>query len=129
MKLLRNIGKLGAAEEKKTKCDIFGELIAAELKTLNQIQLVVAKHEIQNVLFKLRLQGFSECERSSGSKVAPIVMSSHAMSPPVMSSATVSYPAVASPSYQFQPHQCDGLGIDPLTSFTTQLRDAASNNV
>ena len=35
LKLLRNISKLGAAEEKKTKCDIFGELIAAELKTLN----------------------------------------------------------------------------------------------
>ena len=33
-----------------------GELIATELKILNQKQRILAKHEIQNVLFKIRMQ-------------------------------------------------------------------------
>ena len=33
-----------------------GELIATELKILNQKQRILAKHEIQNVLFKTRMQ-------------------------------------------------------------------------
>ena len=55
-KVLQVINKLASAEENKGKCEIFGELIATELKTLNQKQRLLAKHEIQYVLFKIRME-------------------------------------------------------------------------
>ena len=48
-KALQVINKLASAEENKGECGIFGELIATELKTLNQKQCLLAKHEIQNL--------------------------------------------------------------------------------
>ena len=42
--------------EEKDECDIFGELIASELETLDHCQMLNAKHQIQNVIFKLRMQ-------------------------------------------------------------------------
>ena len=43
-KALQVINKLASAEENKGECEIFGELIATELKTLNQKQSLLAKH-------------------------------------------------------------------------------------
>ena len=54
-KLLQVINKLVSAEENKGECEIIGELIATELKLLNQKQRLLAKHEIQNVLFEIRM--------------------------------------------------------------------------
>ena len=47
---------MGSAEKDKGECEIFGNLIATKLKTLNQKQCPLAKHEIQNVLFKIQMQ-------------------------------------------------------------------------
>ena len=44
--------KLASAEENKGECEIFGELVATELTALSQKQFLMAKLEIQNVLFK-----------------------------------------------------------------------------
>ena len=42
---------------RKTKMnEIFGGLVAAELKILNQRRLLLVKHEIQNVIFKVQIQ-------------------------------------------------------------------------
>ena len=46
-KALQVINKLALAEESKGECEIFGELIATEFKTLNQKQRLLTKHEIQ----------------------------------------------------------------------------------
>ena len=53
---LQVINKLTSAEKNIGEHEIFGELIATELKTLNQKQRLLAKHEIQNMLFKIRMQ-------------------------------------------------------------------------
>ena len=55
-KALQVINKLASTDKSKGECEIFGELIATALKTLNQKQRLLAKHEIQNVLFKIRMQ-------------------------------------------------------------------------
>ena len=47
---------MASAEKDKGECEIFGNLIATKLKTLNQKQCLLAKHEIQNVLFKIQMQ-------------------------------------------------------------------------
>ena len=56
LKALLAINKLASAEENKGKCEIFGELIATELKILNQKWRLLAKYKIQNVLYKIRVQ-------------------------------------------------------------------------
>ena len=58
-KALQVINKLASAEEIKGECEIFGELTVTELKTLNQKQRLLAKREIQNVLFKIQMQSLS----------------------------------------------------------------------
>ena len=50
------INKLASAVEKKGECEIFSELVATGLKSLSQKQFLMAKHEIQNVLFKVRME-------------------------------------------------------------------------
>ena len=55
-KALQVINKLASTDKSKGECEIFGELIATALKTLNQKQRLLAKHEIQNVLFKIRMR-------------------------------------------------------------------------
>ena len=52
-KALQVVNKLASSEKNKSECEIFGELIGTELKTLNQKQRFLAKHEIQNVLLKI----------------------------------------------------------------------------
>ena len=52
LKSLEANNKLASAEENKGECDIFGELVATELTALSQKQFLMAKLEIQNVLFK-----------------------------------------------------------------------------
>ena len=56
LKALEVINKLASAEENKGECEIFGELVATELKAVSQKQFLMAKHEIQNVLFKVRME-------------------------------------------------------------------------
>ena len=58
-KALQVINKLASAEEIKGECEIFGELTVTELKTLNKKQRLLAKREIQNVLFKIQMQSLS----------------------------------------------------------------------
>ena len=65
LKALEVINKLASAEENKGGCEIFGELVATELKTLTQKQFLMAKHEIQNVLFKVRMEAL---EADTGEK-------------------------------------------------------------
>ena len=45
-KALQIINKLASAMKNKDECQIFGEVITTELKTLNQKQHLLAKHEI-----------------------------------------------------------------------------------
>ena len=52
LKSLEANNKLASAEENKGECEIFGELVATELTALSQKQFLMAKLEIQNVLFK-----------------------------------------------------------------------------
>ena len=56
LKALEVINKLASAEENKGGCEIFGELVATELKAPSQKQFLMTKHEIQNVLFKVRME-------------------------------------------------------------------------
>ena len=122
-KALQVINKLASAEKNKGECEIFGELIATELKTLNQKQL--AKHEIQNELFKIRMQSL---ELDSNDRPTELVAKTTMQYPSTSTSASVvSFQSIAQPFYQpFQPPHSDGLGINPLGFFMKEVQDAGS---
>ena len=69
-KALQVIDKLASGEENKGECEIFGELIATELETFSQKQRLLAKHEIQNVLFKIRMQSLEFNSKNRPTKLA-----------------------------------------------------------
>ena len=69
-KVLQVIDKLASAEKNKGECEIFGELTATKLKTLNQKQRLPAKHGIQNVLFKIRMQSLEFDSNDKPTEVA-----------------------------------------------------------
>ena len=121
------INKLASAEENKGECEIFGELIATELKTLNQKQRLLAKHEIQNVLFEIRMQSL---EFDSNDRPTELAAKTTMQYPSASTSASVvSFQSIVQPSYQpFQPPHSDGLGINPLGFFMKEVQDAASHN-
>ena len=94
---------MGSSAENQGECEIFGELIATELKTLNQKQRPLAKHEIQNVLFRLT------------ELAAKATMYSFSTS---TSTSVVSSQSIAKPSYHpFQLPHSDSLGINRLEFF------------
>ena len=103
---------MASSEENKGECKTFGELMAAELKTLNQKQRLLAKHEIQNVLFKIRMQSleFDSIERPAD------LAAKTTMQYPSTSTSTsvVSFQSIAQPYQPFQPSHSDGLGINLL---------------
>ena len=121
MKLLKNISsKLTAPEEKKSECDLFGELIATELKTLNQKQFLLAKYEIQNVIFKIRMQALEH--------------GSYSMFPPGASTPNLSTPVMpcvlaSTTQYQpFQPQQATDPNSNKVLDFLSQIQDVGTNN-
>ena len=109
-KALQVIDKLASGEENKGECEIFGELIATELETFSQKQRLLAKHEIQNVLFKIRMQPleFDSIERPAD------LAAKTTMQYPSTSTSTsvVSFQSIAQPYQPFQPPHSDGLGIN-----------------
>ena len=126
-KALPVINKLASSEENKDKCEIFGEFTATKLKTFNQKQRLLVKHEIQNVLSKIRMQSleFNSNDRSTelGAKTT--------MQYPSTSTSTsvMLFQSIAQPFYQsFQPLHSDGLGINPLGFFLKEVQEAASYN-
>eukprot|EP00794_Sanderia_malayensis_P007640 gene7641-8481_t len=42
-------------KEKKDDCDIFGMLVTAEIKKLNTHNRIIAKNQIQNMIFQLQM--------------------------------------------------------------------------
>ena len=62
--------------------EIFGELVAAELKILNQRQLLLVKHEIQNVIFKVRMQTL---QSNSNARPKKLITQHPSTSSPVVS--------------------------------------------
>ena len=118
---------MASAEENKGECEIFGELIATELKTLNQKQRLLAKHEIQNVLFKIWMQSL---EFDSNDRPTELAAKTTMQYPSTSTSTLVlSFQSIAQPSYQpFQPPHSDGLGINPLEFFMKEVQDVASYN-
>ena len=126
-KALQVINKLASAEENKGKCEIFGEIIATELKTLNQKQRLLGKHNIQNVLFKIQTQSL---EFDSNDRPTELAAKTTMQYPSTSTSTLVlSFQSIAQPSYQpFQPPHSDGLGINPREFFVKEVQDAASYN-
>ena len=118
---------MASAEENKGECEIFGELIATELKTLNQKQRLLAKHEIQNVLFKIWMQSL---EFDSNDRPTELAAKTTMQYPSTSTSTSVVlFQSIAQPSYQpFQPPHSDGLGINPSRFFMKEVQDAASYN-
>ena len=111
-KALQVINKLASTDKSKGECEIFGELIATALKTLNQKQRLLAKHEIQNVLFKIRMRSLE-----FDLKDRPTEHPSTSTEYPSTSTSTLvlSFQSTAQSSYQpFQPPHSDGLGINLL---------------
>ena len=94
---------------RKTKANakVFGELIATELKTLNQKQRLLAKHEIENVLFKIRMQSL---EFDSNDRPTELAAKTTMQYPSTSTSTSVVlFQSIAQPSYQpFQPSHSDG---------------------
>ena len=116
---------MASAEENKGECEIFGELIATELKTLNQKQRLLAKHEIQNVLFKIWMQSLEFDSNDRPTELA----AKTTMQYPSTSTSVVLFQSIAQPSYQpLQPPYSDGLDINPLGFFVKEVQDAASYN-
>ena len=97
-KVLQVINKLASAEEIKDKCEIFGDFTVTELKTLNQKQRLLAKHEIQNVLFKIRMQSLEFYSNDRPTELA----AKTTMQYPSTSTSTlvVSFQSFVQPSYQ-----------------------------
>ena len=118
---------MASAEENKGECGIFGELIATELKTLNQKQGLLAKHEIQNVCFKIRMESLDFDSNDRPTELA----AKATMQYPSTSTSTsvVSFQSNAQPSYHpLQPPHSDDLGINLLGFFMKEVQDAASYN-
>ena len=110
------INKLASAEENKGECEIFGELIATELKTLNQKQRLLAKHEIQNVLFKIQMQSLEFDSNDRPTELEAKTTMQH----PYTSTSTsvVSFHSIAQSSYQpLQRSHSDGLRINSAGIF------------
>ena len=115
-KALQVINKLTSTDKSKGECEILGELIARALKTLNQKQRLLAKHEIQNVLFKIRMQSLQFDLNDRPTELA----AKTTMQYPSTSTSTLalSFQSIAQSSYQpFQPPHSDVLGINPLGFF------------
>ena len=126
-KALQVINKLASDEENKGECEIFGELKATELKTLNQKQRLQAKHEIQYMLFKIRMQSL---EFDSNDRPTELAAKTTMQYPSTSTSTSVVlFQSIIQPSHQlFQLPQSDGLGINPLGFFMKEVQDAASYN-
>ena len=117
---------MASAEKNKGKCETFSELIVAKLKTLNQTQRLLAKHQIQNVLFKIRMQSleFDSIERPTE------LAAKTSMQYPSTSTSTsvVSFQLVTQPYQPFQPPHSDGSGINLLRFLMKEVQGAASYN-
>ena len=88
----------------KGECEIFGELKATEIKALNQKLLLLANHEIQSLLFKIRMQSLESDSNDGPTELAAkATMQYSSTSTPLL---VVSFQSIAQPSYQpFQlPH-------------------------
>ena len=122
-KALQVIDKLASGEENKGECEIFGELIATELETFSQKQRLLAKHEIQNVLFKIRIQSL---EFDSNDRPTELAAKTTMQYPSISTSTSVvSFQSIAQPSSALH---SDDLGTNPLGFFMKEVQDAASYN-
>ena len=124
---LQVINKLASAEGNKSECEIFGELIATELETLNQKERLLENHQMQNVLFKIRMQSL---EFNSNDRPTELAAKTTMQYPPTSTyTSIVLFQSIAQPSYQpFQPPHLDGLGINPLGFFMKEVQDAGLYN-
>ena len=55
LKTMERVSETSKEEEKKDDCDIFGMLVAVELKKLTNYNKMVAKQQIQNLIFQLQM--------------------------------------------------------------------------
>ena len=55
LKTMERVMETSKEEEKKDDCDIFGMLVAVELKRLTNYNKMVAKQQIQNLIFQLQM--------------------------------------------------------------------------
>ena len=124
LKAFKAISKLASVEENKGECELFGELIATELKALSQKQRLVAKHEIQNVLFKVRMEAL---ENNSNETRTTTTTQHSITSTPVALSTGEQYQSTKRSQIQpFQPYDSDNFDINSLWLFMKQVQDAAS---
>ena len=131
-KALEIINKLVSAEENKGECEIFGELLATELKALSQKLFLMAKYEIQNVLFKVRMEALeadlndrpTEERRTATTNIQHLSTST-----PVSLPIETPYQSTTQPQMQpFQPYNSNNFDINSLVLFMAQVQDAASCN-
>ena len=129
LKAFQAISKLASIKENKGECEIFGELIATELKSLSQKEFLVAKHEIQNVLFKVRMEALEtdSNDRVTKGKKATTSLQHPSTSTPVAFSTGQQYQPTAQSQIQpFQPYNSNNFDINSLGSLMKQVQDAAS---
>ena len=132
LKALEVINKLASAENNKGECEIFGGLLATELKALSQKQFLMAKHEIQNVLFKARMEAL-EADLNDRSieerRTATTNIQHPSTSTPFSLSIETPYQSTTQPQIQpFQPYNSNNFDINSLGLFMAQVQDAASYN-
>ena len=132
LRALEVINKLASAEENKGECEIFGELVATELKALSQKQFLMAKHEIQNVLFKVRMEALEadlNDRPTEERRTATTNIQHPSTSTPVSLSIETPYQSTTQPQIQpFQPYNSNNFDINSLGLFMVQVQDAASYN-
>ena len=72
LQFLRKMEKVIATpKEKKDDCDIFGLLVAAEIKELNNYNRMIAKNQIQNTIFQLQMNQQQQHEQQQYQQQQP----------------------------------------------------------
>ena len=134
LKALEVINKLASAEENKVECEIFGELVTTELKALSQKQFLMAKHEIQNVLFKVRMEALEadlNDRPTEKTRTATTNLQQHPSTSTLVSlSIETPYQSTTQPQIQLlQPYNSNNFDINSLGLFMAQVQDTASYNI
>ena len=123
---------MASAEDNKGECEIFGELVATELKTLSQKQFLMVKQKIENVLFKVRMEALEADLNDRPTKerrTATTNIQHPSTSTPVSLSTETPYQSTTQPQIQpFQPYNSNNFDINSPGLLMAQVQDAASYN-
>ena len=104
--------------------------IATELKALSQKQRLVAKHEIQNVLFKVRMEALednlNEKKLTKGTRTSTTTQHPSSSTPVVLSTGEQYQSTTQSQIQPSQAYDSNNFDINSFGVFMKQVQDAAS---